>query len=238
MGKISGSTKLKRQMAPAFWEIRRKDKRFALTVSPGTHPVSKAYPLGLILRDLLKVANTMREARQAIVSGEIKVDGVIRHDIHFPVGLMDVIEIAALDKAYRMVPKDGVIVTPIEIPKEEKNVKLCKVTRKVTISGKKLQYGFHDGRTLVNDQKVNVNDTCLLTIPEQKITNTVKLEKGSTALVITGENAGSIGKVDDIREGTFILPKRILVKFKERMVELPVDMVMAIGAEKSLIKVE
>ncbi|MGH9921619.1 MAG: 30S ribosomal protein S4e [Nitrososphaerales archaeon] len=238
MGKISGSTKLKRQMAPAFWQIGRKDKRFALTVSPGTHPISKAYPLGVVLRDILKVANTMREARQAIISGEIKVDGVIRYDIHFPVGLMDVIEIAALDKTYRLVPKDSVIITPVEIPKEEKNVKLCKVTHKVTISGKKLQYGFHDGRTLVDNQKVNVNDTCLLTVPEQKVTNTVKLEKGSTALVISGDNAGSIGKVDDIREGTFILPKRVLVKFKDRTIELPVDMVMVVGVEKPLIKVE
>ncbi len=238
MGKMGGSTKLKRQMAPAFWQIGRKEKRFALTVSPGTHPISKSYPLGLILRDILKVAKTMRETKQAVISGEIKVDGVIRKDIHFPVGLMDVIEIPALDKVYRLVPKDGIIVTPVEISKDEKNVKLCKVTRKVTISGKKLQYGFHDGRTLVDDQKVNVNDTCLLTVPEQKVTNIVKLEKGSTALVVSGDNAGSIGKVDDIRAGTFILPKRVLVKFKDRAIELPVDMVMAVGVDKPLIKVE
>ena len=238
MGKISGSTKLKRQMAPAFWQIGRKEKRFALTVSPGTHPISKSYPLAVLLRDVLKIVNNMREAKQVITSGEIKVDSIIRRDIHFPVGLMDVIEISSLDKVYRMVPKDGLIVAPVEIPKEEKSIKLCKVIRKVTISGKKLQYGFHDGRTLVDDQKVNVNDTCLLTIPEQKVTNTVKLEKGSIALVISGDNAGTVGKVDDIRQGTFILPKRVLVKFKDRMVELPVDMVMAVGVEKPLIKVE
>lgn len=237
MGKITGSTKLKRQTAPAFWQIARKEKRFALTVSPGTHPIAKSYPLGMLLRDVLKVVNTMREAKQVITSGEIKVDGIKRLDIHFPVGLMDVVEIPSLDKVYRMVPKDGLIVTPVEISKEEKNFKLCKVTRKVTISGKKLQYGFHDGRTLVDDQKVNVNDTFLLTIPEQKVTNTVKLEKGATALVISGENAGTTGKVDDVRHGTFILPKRVLLAFKERTVELPVDMVMAVGVDKSLIKI-
>ncbi len=237
MGKIGGSTKLKRQMAPAFWQIGRKEKRFALTVSPGTHPLSKSYPLAIVLRDVLKIVNIMREAKQVIISGEINVDGIARRDIHFPVGLMDVIEIPSLGKVYRMVPKDGLIVTPIEISKEEKNVKLCKVTRKVTISGKKLQYGFHDGRTLIDDQKISVNDTCLLVIPEQKITNIVKLEKGSTALVISGENAGNIGKVDDTRQGTFILPKRVLIVFKDRRVELPVDMVMAVGMDKPLIKV-
>jgi len=238
MGKIGKSTKLKRQMAPAFWKISRKDKRFALTVSAGTHPRAKSYPLGIVLRDVLKVVNTMREAKNVITSGEIKVDGIVRKDIHFPVGLMDVIEIASLNKVFRMVPKEGLIVRPVEVPKEEKNLKLCKVTRKVTVRGKKLQYGFHDGRTLVDEQNVNVNDTCLLTVPEQKVTNTVKLEKGSTALVISGDNAGIIGKVDDIRQGTFILPKRVLVVFKERKVELPVDMVMAVGADKPLIKIE
>ncbi len=237
MGKIGGSTKLKRQMAPAFWQIGRKEKRFALTVSLGTHPLSKSYPLAMVLRDVLKIVNTMREAKQVIISGEINVDGIARRDTHFPVGLMDVIEIPSLGKVYRMVPKDGLIVTPIEISKEEKNAKLCKVARKVTISGKKLQYGFHDGRTLIDDQKISVNDTCLLVIPEQKITNIVKLEKGSTALVISGENAGNIGKVDDIRQGTFILPKRVLIVFKDRRVELPVDMVMAVGMDKPLIKI-
>jgi len=237
MRKIGGSSKLKRQMAPAFWQIGRKEKRFALTVSPGTHPLSNSYPLGMVLRDVLKIVNTMREAKQVIISDEIKVDGIARRDIHFPVGLMDVIEIHSLDKVYRMVPKDGLIVTPIEIPKEERNIKLCKITRKVTISGKKLQYGFHDGRTLIDEQKISVNDTCLLAIPEQKIINTVKLEKGSTALIISGENAGNIGNVDDIRQGTFILPKRVLIVFKGRRVELPVDMVMAVGMDKPLITI-
>jgi len=225
-------------MAPAFWQIGRKEKRFALTVSPGTHPISKSYPIAIVLRDVLKIVSTMREARQVVTSGEIKIDGIIRRDIHFPVGLMDVIEISSPGKVYRMVPKDGLIVVPLEIPKEEGNLKLCKVTRKTTTRGKKLQYGFHDGRTVVNDLKVNVSDTCLLTIPEQKVTNTVKLEKGSTALVVSGENAGTIGKVDDIRQGTFILPKRVLMAFKDRRVELPVDMVMVIGMDKPLIKVQ
>ncbi len=225
-------------MAPAFWQIGRKEKRFALTVSAGTHPISKSYPVAILLRDILKIVKTMREARQVITAGEIKIDGVIRHDIHFPVGLMDVVEIPSLNTVYRMVPKDGLIVVPVEIPSEEKNIKLCKVTRKVTISGKKLQYGFHDGRTSTDDPKVNVNDTCLITFPEHKITNTVKLEKGSTALVISGDNAGTIGKVDEVKPGTFIQPKRVLVAFENRKVELPVDMVMAVGMEKPLLKIK
>lgn len=238
MTKISSSTKLKRQMAPAFWQIPRKKKRFALTARSGPHPASNSYPLGMILRDVLRIVGTMQEAKKAVYSGEIKVDGVVRRDIHFPVGLMDVVEISALKRFYRMVPKNGLIVAPIEIPNDEKDLKPCKVISKVTVRGNRLQYGLHDGRTFVDGQKkLGVNDTCILKVPEQKITDTVKLEKGSTALVISGDNAGAVGKVQDIKQGTFILPKRVVLTFKERMVELPVNKVMAVGMEKPLIKV-
>ncbi len=37
MGTIAGSKKLKRQMSPLFWKINRKDKRFVITVRPGSH---------------------------------------------------------------------------------------------------------------------------------------------------------------------------------------------------------
>ncbi len=237
MGKMGKSTRMKRQLAPAFWQIGRKQKRFALMVSPGTHPTAKAYPLGIVLRDILKAVSIMREAKHVVTSGDIKIDGVIRRSINFPVGLMDVIEISSIGKAYRMVPKDGLIVKPIEIPGEEKTLKLCKVTRKLTTKNKKLQYGFHDGRTLIDEQKVNVHDTCLITVPEQKVTKTIKLDKGSIVLVISGDNAGTLGKVDEIREGTFILPKRVLIVLEDLKVELPIDMVMAVGTDNPLIKI-
>ncbi len=238
MAKKSGSTKLKRQLAPAFWQISRKEKRFALTVSPGPHPTTTSYPLGILLRDVLRVANTMREVRKTLHAGEVKVDGVVRRNASFPVGLMDVVEVQALGKSYRLVPKNGLIVTPVEIPGEEKSVKLCKVTKKATMRGNKLQYGLHDGRTLIDGeqkQKLAVNDTCLLTVPEQGVKDTVRLEKGALALVISGENAGAMGTIQEIKPGTFILPKRLILKLRERMVELPVHMVMAVGTEKPLI---
>ena len=53
MAKIGGDTRVKRQMAPTFWNIRRKKGRFVLRVKPGAHPKRRAYPLGIILRDVL-----------------------------------------------------------------------------------------------------------------------------------------------------------------------------------------
>ena len=48
-------------------------------------------------------------------------------------------------------------------------------------------------------------------------------------LITSGENAGNVGKVETIRDGIFSLPKRVVVSFADRSVELPVQIVMAVG---------
>ena len=62
MGSIAGSKKLKRQMAPLFWGINRKNKRFVITVMPGSHPKNRSIPTAVLLRDVLNVVTTLREA--------------------------------------------------------------------------------------------------------------------------------------------------------------------------------
>src|SRR5690348_15623003 len=86
MAKIGGDTRVKRQVAPTFWNIRRKKARFVLRVKPGPHSKRRAYPLGIILRDVLKIADTMHEVERVVNDGKIKVDGIIRRDVNFGVG--------------------------------------------------------------------------------------------------------------------------------------------------------
>jgi small subunit ribosomal protein S4e len=236
MGKKGGDTRVKRQMAPTFWAIKRKESQFVLRVKPGPHPKHRAYPLGMVLRDVLKVASTMREAERILNAGKIKVDGMVRRDSNIAVGLMDVIELAA-GQVYRMVPKNFALLDSIAIEDSEKGVKLAKVTSKRTIRGKKMQYGFHDGKTLISDQKFNVSDTCVIDLPKIQVKNHIAFEKGSTAIIITGENAGTVGKIEDIKDGIFSLPKRALVSFDGKSVELPVEMVMVVGNDSPVIKV-
>ncbi len=76
MVSIAGSKKLKRQMAPTFWGISRKNHRFVVTVRPGPHPKSASIPSAVLLRDTMKLVFTLREAKSAIYAGRLKVDGV------------------------------------------------------------------------------------------------------------------------------------------------------------------
>ena len=237
MVKIAGSKKLKRQMAPLFWGITRKEKRFVVTVRPGTHGKNVSIPSAVFLRDMLKTVNTLREAKFAIYGGKVTVDGVKRKSLHHGIGLMDVIELDGLKEVYRLVPKDGTLLQPIIIKTEEKSKKLVRVKSKVSIKHGKTQIGFHDGRSLIDETKVSVGDTCILQVPEQKILDVIKLEKDVLGLIVSGANAGKIGSITEVKEGTFVLPKRVSFKLEDREIEIPAEMVMPVGKDKPVIGV-
>ena len=238
MVSISGSKKLKRQMAPLFWGITRKDKRFVVTVKPGGHKKDVSIPTAVFIRDTLKLATSLREAKSVIYGGKVKVDGVVRNSLHHGIGLMDVVELDGVPDVYRLVPKDLTVLKPIKINSSEKSKKLLKVTRKVTIKDKKTQLGFHDGRTLVSDAKVSVGDTCVVEVPGTKILDVIPLTKGVQVMITSGVNAGRMGKLIELKSGTFILPKRADVDLGERQIEIPADLVMAVGKDKPVIQIQ
>jgi len=224
-------------MAPLFWGITRKSKRFVITVRPGSHPKNNSIPTAVFLRDTLKIVSTLREAKSAIYGGKVSVDGVKRKSLHHSIGLMDVVELENIPDVYRLVPQDGQVLKPLKIDQSEKTKKLSKVTSKTSIKDGKTQLGFHDGRSMISDTAVNVGDSCLIEIPKQKILDVVKLEQGCQAIIIRGVNAGQIGTIDKIEEGTFSLSRRVLLALGERKIEIPTDMIMVVGKDKPVIQV-
>lgn len=238
MVSIAGSKKLKRQMAPQFWGITRKSKRFVITVKPGPHKKSHAIPSAVFLRDTLKIVTSLREAKTAIYSGKIKIDGVVRKSLHHAIGLMDVVELENVPDIYRLVPTEEKLLKPIKINESEKSKKLVRVVSKTTINKGKLQIGFHDGRSIISDSKVSVGDTCLIQVPEVKILEVIKLEAGCQGLVTRGNNVGQIGKIETIEDGTFILPKRVILTLGDRKIEIPADIIMPIGKEGPIIQLK
>jgi small subunit ribosomal protein S4e len=237
MTRIAGSKKLKRQMAPMFWGISRKKPRFVTTVRPGPHSKHSAIPTSVFLRDTLKIVTTAREAYYAIYNGKVKIDGVERKSIHHGIGLMDVVELDGVSDIYRLVPKRGHLLEPIKINNSEKSVKLVKVTSKVTIKKGKTQLGFHDGRSLISDADANIGDSCLMQVPEQKINDIIKLKEGVKVLITNGINAGQIGEVKEIKAGTFVLPKRVLLSLGQKEIEIPANLVMAVGKKEPVIQI-
>lgn len=237
MGRMGGSTRTKRSEAPPFWPIPRKVKVFTVRTSPGPHAKDRSYALAVLIRDVLRLVNTYREARYVASSGKVRVDGVVRRSLNFPVGLMDVVEFNGLKKVYRLVPRGGEPLVPVEIPEDEKNLKLCKVVRKTTVRGGVTQYTLHDGRCVLDggDLALKNGDTCLIEVPSQKIISTVGMKKGVCVLVTTGERAGLLGYVEDLKPGAFARRPAATVSIGAATVELPTSILMPVGEDKPLL---
>ncbi|MGD1834673.1 MAG: 30S ribosomal protein S4e [Nitrososphaeraceae archaeon] len=237
MGNKGGQTTIKRQLAPVFWNIKRKEGRFIPKTSPSTHSKDTSYALSVLLRDVLKIATSVREVKNILNNKGIKVDGVLRYDTNFAVGLMDTIELIPAKQTYRLVPYQSKLLSTILINEDEKSLKLSKIKRKSIVRGNKIQYTFHDGKTIISEQQLKVGDTCLLSLPELKIIEHFPLSVDSMIIIIRGENSGKVGKIESIKEGTFSLPKRISISIENRTLEIPIDMVMVIGNNEPRLKV-
>ena len=120
MAKKGGDKRLKRQVAPRYWQVNRKSSRFILNTMPGPHTRKFSYPIGVVLRDLLHVCDNIREVKRSLNKGLISVDGkMVRHP-NFPVGLMDTVEIIPSNELYRFVPSKGLPLLPIKIDQRKK----------------------------------------------------------------------------------------------------------------------
>ena len=150
---------------------------------------------------------------------------------------MDVVELEGANKTYRLVPENGTFLKPIEIDDAEKTKKFVVVKSKNTVKNGKTQLGFHDGKTLLDETNVSIGDTCVLQIPDIKILSVIKLEKGMNCLIVRGVNAGKIGKIDEIKEGTYSIPKSLDITLDDRTIEIPAKLVMPIGKDKPEIKI-
>ena len=71
---------LKRLNTPGFLQIKRKHGKFFVNPSPGPHPSRFCLPLLHIVRDLLKIVPTHREAKKLIGLGHFMVDEKVVKD--------------------------------------------------------------------------------------------------------------------------------------------------------------
>ena len=54
------SKHLKRLKAPRALTIHRKERKWTVRANPGPHPLEKSIPLGIVIRDYLKLSDTLR----------------------------------------------------------------------------------------------------------------------------------------------------------------------------------
>ncbi len=229
------SEHIKRLAAPRVWPIARKKYPFAPKASPGPHGARESIPLLIVLRDILGVVNNKREAKKILNSRKIKVDGRVIRDVKFPIGFMDVISIADINKNYRAVYDVHGNMRIIEIPDDNAEWKLVKIENKKVVPGGKIQLNLHDGRNILLDEnKYKTGDVLKIKLPTQEILAHYPMAEGSVALVTGGTHRG---KVVHIKEYVVVRSSQDnIVRFEEGF-EIPKRYVFVIGIGKPEITI-
>jgi len=204
---------MKRLNAPRTLRLHRKEKIWTVRPSPGPHKRTECVPLGIIVRDYLSLCDTLREAKRILNNGELIIDGILRKDHKFPVGLMDVITIPTIKKHYRMVYDQRGKLTLVPISSAESEWKLRRIEKKSTLPGKKIQLNFHDGSCLlVKKDEYHSGDVLKISFQEKNITDVYPRNKGAIALITGGSHIGELATITDIEIIASSKPNLALMK--------------------------
>jgi small subunit ribosomal protein S4e len=237
VGKKGGKNKMKRLAAPRSWDISRKANRFVFKPTAGPHPIDSSYPLGVVVRDLASMAELSRELKFMMKTGKVLVDGKERRTSSFPVGLFNVVSVPLEGADFRLVPSTKGL-SLAKVTTEEAHKKLCSIHSKTKVKGGHVQYGFHDGRSIIDDGlDLSPGDAVLLEVPSQKVLGKAKLAKGTLGLILSGDRAGQLGKIADVKKGTVSREKMVRITLPGGEAEIPSRLVFPVGTEAPMITV-
>jgi len=244
MTRHGGQKISKRLNTPAHLQIKRKHGKFFIKPSPGPHPSRFCLPLLHIVRDLLKIVPTHREAKKLIGLGKFKIDGKIICDVTYPIGLMDVLSIVTTNTHYRILPDSHHGLILHEISEDESLYKLCRLANKTTIKGGQLQLNLHDGRNIliaIKDPKKPKEDVykrmdiLKISIPEQEILKVLKFKEDNLALIISGKNIGQVGKIISIKKRFGPKASTVSIENEDSQTETLYDYTFIVGEDQSEI---
>ena len=193
------SKHLKRLNAPRVLRLHRKIKKWTIKPSPGPHQINKSISLGIIVRDYLKLCDSLKEAKRIIVNEEILVDNHIRKNYKFTCGFMDIISIPKKKKYYRIIYDKAGKLTLTPISSKETEWKLCRVDGKTILKGKKTQLNLHDGKNIIiNKDEYKKGDVLKIQLNNNKIIDSFQLIKGNISMIIGGSHIGEIANIQDL----------------------------------------
>lgn len=209
---------------PTTWPLPRKNKRKRFIAVP-SHASSKCISVLFILRDVLKIAKTRKEAKYMTLTGYVKVNNKIRTDENFPVQVLDVIGLEKAKLNYRLEIVNRRFHLE-EISDKEAQLKIVKIGGKKILDGGKVQMNLEDGQNFISKDKFSVGDSVLLNTKEDKIEKILPLKEGAEVEVILGKHAGNKGKL--VRFESLVNGRSYIVKLNDKEVSLPFKTLLVI----------
>ncbi|MDD3042072.1 MAG: 30S ribosomal protein S4e [Methanosarcinaceae archaeon] len=227
-------THQKRLSIPKSWKFGKKANKWVTATRSGPHSREHSLPLGVIIRDILKLVDNRKEGKRILAESKILVDGIPRKDVKFPVGLFDVISIPPMDVAYRVLQDEKGRLTLHKLSEPGAN-KLCRIDNKTTISGGKVQLNLNDGTNILGSNDYKTKDSLILSIPDKQVVKRLEYKVGNLAMVVGGQHSGEIGTIKEIREVKSSRHNTVLISGDQEF-ETIEPYVIVIGEDKPEIK--
>lgn len=225
-------THQKRLSAPVTWPIERKTETFTVSIDGGPHG-NAGVPLVIVLRDVLGYIENAREAKYAVRSGQLRVNGRQVTDHELPVGLFDILAFDEREEYYRVFPGPGgrLALTPIDA--DAAQTKLSKVSDKQHVDGGNVQLALHDGRTLLveDDTAYGTGDSIIIDLDSGDIVHHLPYEEGAMVTAVAGQHAGQIGHIESIQIHPGSSPNTVAIDGEEAGFETVEDYVVVIDEQ-------
>ena len=217
---------IKKTKMPTSWPVPRKGrgKRF---VAVPSHATSKGISLLFLLRDVLGIAKTRKEAKYMTLNGMVKVNNVARKDENFPVQVFDVLGLEKGGLNYRLEIVNRKFALN-EIPVSEAGSKIVKISGKKILKSGKVQMNLDDGQNVLSKIKFSIGDSVVLNTIDNKVEKVLSLKVGAKVEIVLGKHAGEKGELVGFEE--LVRGRDYKIKLEDgREVSLPYRTILVIG---------
>ena len=219
---------MKTSAVPKFWPIERKKRKFAIKPR-GPFKKSLSIPVGVIIRDVLKLATTLREVKSILNRNLVKINGKLVKKENLAAGLMSIVTLG--EENYRLLPsKKGLSIQKID---NKETLVLSRIQSKTYVKGK-VQLNLHDGNNIIID-KNDYKTGDVLVLENNKIKDVLKFKKDAIAIITGGNNIGSTGKIQDVIITKSPQENLVIIEVGKEKLSIPKKYIFVIGEKKPVI---
>lgn len=182
--------------------LLKRENTWTFTTAPGAHSKGKSVTIGVLLRDILKIADNTKEVKYILNNKSVLVNNIRTKNTRFGVGLFDVVEFKDLAKKYRLIYDSKGFAKMMALDKKDGVVRYCKIMAKKTLSTSKFQVSLDNGHNIVVDKdSYKVKDSVVFDYESNKITEVLHYKAGSSVYIAFGPHVGKVGVIKSIISG-------------------------------------
>jgi len=215
---------IKKSKMPKSWPVPRKGRGKRFIAKP-SHATKKSISLLFLLRDILGIAKTKKEAKFMTLNSLVKVNNKIRKDENFPVQVFDTVNLEKSKLNYRLEIVNKKFNLK-EISESESLEKVVKISGKKTLGKGKIQMNLDDGQNIISKDDFSVGDSVVLNTKNFKVIKILPLKEGANVEIISGKHAGEKGKLAGFKD--LVRGRDYLIKLDNREVILPLKTILVI----------